>query len=341
MLKNFGKKQRYLEDYIEDKLLDEIKDCFKGELEMTSYRLCPPFLYSLEEDDFSKVWEVFCLKLLKAEMRTDEIERRMPPESGVDLYEKENQTAYQCKSVIKDSKFNITKVKKSIDSALNIKNTLPWREYVVCSNVNLTEKQITEIKNYNRSISINIKAGDYWVGLCEKFPIIVERNFRKIVEVPYSIIDNDFDVIISPEYNKIKEKLKNNIIHILFYSSKHDKLYKLKVSSQITVSDLLILLRNFLKLDDVFKLSKGEISIKDSIIIDNKNYGYNEKTIGEIGIKEGSIVYYCLKYRIANHSESILQCNPDESEYDTNNLEKNIFSTFDEKIRKASIADKE
>ncbi|MBN3383431.1 hypothetical protein [Clostridium botulinum] len=303
---------------------------------MTSYRLYPPFLYSPEEDDFSKVWESFCLKLLKAEMGTQEIERRNPPESGVDLYGKENKIAYQCKSVTKDGKFNVTKVKKSLDSALKIKETLPWKEYVICSNVNLTGKQINEIKSYNKEISIDTKGHDYWVGLCEKFPKIVERNFRKIVEIPYGLISSDFNIITNPKYNEFQEKLKINPIKILFYSEKHDKFYKLQASSQMTVNNLLFILRSFLRLDEVFKETGGKVAVKDSVIFNNIEYSYNEgeKLLDDLKIKDNSTIFYCLKYKIANHSESVLQCNPDELEYNVEEIERNIFMNFDKRVGK-------
>ncbi|WP_455819594.1 hypothetical protein [Clostridium butyricum] len=49
---------------------------------MKIYNLYPPFVYIPEESNFSDVWEVFYLKLLKIDLNTNNIERRKPPKQG-------------------------------------------------------------------------------------------------------------------------------------------------------------------------------------------------------------------------------------------------------------------
>jgi hypothetical protein len=85
---------------------------------MQRYLLYPPFLTVHEETNFSDIWESFCLKLLKLEYGTNEIQRRRPPENGIDLYYKSKKIAFQCKSTLEGNKFNIKNACNSLCSAL-------------------------------------------------------------------------------------------------------------------------------------------------------------------------------------------------------------------------------
>src|SRR5690349_4350784 len=137
------------------------------------YQFFPPIFIVPEESNFPDSWEVFCCKLLNLENRTSSIHRRLPPESGVDLYYPEKKIAYQCKSVDTGltTGFNLTKIKNSYNSALIIKSSLGWEKYVVCVNTELTGAQQ---ENFARELpDVVILTKSFWISLCEKFPTAV------------------------------------------------------------------------------------------------------------------------------------------------------------------------
>jgi len=300
---------------------------------MIRYHLYPPFLYIPEETDFSDTWEVFCLKLLKLELKTSNIERRMPPDIGVDLYYKDNNIAYQCKSCDSTGKFNITKARDSLKAALTIKDSLPWNEYNICSNSNLTGSHIEKLQElYN---NVNAKGHDYWVGLCNKYPNAVRNNFRILIDIPINRYYSDLDIQLVAAKLNLKNRSAEEHINILFYSSKYDKMYDLPVSKKITVDDLLDIFSSFFHLSREFTRLRGLMRIYHYIIFDGNEYGKNEinnMTLEDIGIKDFSLVNYCLEYYNTENrmSDKVMQfITPNNNNSDKKQLIKNLFNTFD------------
>lgn len=148
------------------------------------YRLHPPFLYVPEEATFSTAWESFCCKLLNISNATDSIYIRNPPEQGVDLFFPEKGIAYQCKSVEsgKSGDFNVTKAVSSWRSALKVQDSLGWKNYTICTNVSISGSAEETLKK--EIPGVTILPSSYWINLCEKHSAIVERNFRRLVDIP-------------------------------------------------------------------------------------------------------------------------------------------------------------
>lgn len=301
---------------------------------MKIYNLYPPFLYIPEESNFSDMWEVFCLKLLKIDLKTNSIERRQPPEQGVDLYYKDLKRAYQCKSNLKDTKFNITNAKKSLTSALQIKDLLPWEKYYLCTNKNLTGKEIKQLKEiYN---DIEIKGMDYWIGLCKENPLLVQNDFRTLLNVNEARIVNDFNV--SHYIKNLDIKLQNDPIKILFYVDMRRTIYELKLSKNMLVKDLLELLRCILNFAEIFSEFDGKLKITHYFMYEGIKY-YEESNcnskLSDIGLTDGSIITYWIKYFHTQNNVENNNLQFNESQVDrqkSNLLTEKIFARFDKSL---------
>jgi len=170
-----GAKQRYSVT----RLLDGIEDLWMRY--MLTLRL-PCFVIE-PHTSFADAWEVFCCRLLNLHHNTADIRRRKPPESGIDLYWQEEQIAYQCKSVEdKEGKFNITKAVKSLNDALNARGKLPWKKYILCSNVPLTGPQEQQLRDVFPDIEFHTPS--FWEPQTKQHWNDVKEFFRPISRTP-------------------------------------------------------------------------------------------------------------------------------------------------------------
>ncbi len=259
-----------------------------------NYFLYPPFFIVPEENNFADAWETFCCKLLNLKEQTDEIYRRHPPEQGIDLYFPSKQIAYQCKSVEsgKSGDFNVAKVLESIKAARQVRPKVRWKEYALCTNVDITgssEKRLRqELPN------LIIKPRSYWQSLCEEFPLNVERNFRILLTVPpQTVRDTISRTFVSTYSDELKRMLDASSFDVFLYSTKNDKIYRIPVSPEFRVTDLLDILRNFFKLPapQEFYLDGLSIGLNHSIIINGKEPSPT-KSLLEAGICAGSVITY-------------------------------------------------
>ncbi|MGG7177435.1 hypothetical protein ACQPU1_07590 [Clostridium paraputrificum] len=303
---------------------------------MIMYKLYPPFLYINEESDFGSQWEAFCLKLIKLNLKTDDIERRRPPENGVDLYYEKDKIAYQCKSCLINSDVNITNVTKSLRSALSIKEELGWNKYIICSNKNYTGDQVDKIKKVYENVEV--KGENYWVSLCEKFPEAVRKNFRILIDLNKPIHNYRKEIMFNPEYQKIKEKMEmNNDVYINFCCEKHNKIYKIPMSTKLSIYEFMFMLRNIMELDAIYLKTNGLAIIREKFIFNDIEYYYDPndcRTLEEIGIKNQDIVFYIINVEIKEirFNENELQCLYSKIDINKDEIEKGIFNSFDDKV---------
>jgi len=269
------------------------------------YQFYPPIFIVNEETNFPDSWEVFCCKLLNLENNTSSIVRRLPPENGVDLFFSDQKIAYQCKSVETGltSGFNLTKIKQSYISALSIKSSLGWDKYVVCINTDLTGTQAENFKNELPNVTILTKS--YWTTLCNKFPAMVQGNFRKLIPIlPKTVEEKITDGFYSNYSDHLKSLLKTNSFDLLFYSNRHNSVYRIPVSKEFKVKDLLHILRGIFKLPPPTEFSGGvEVSISYSIVYNDQSVSLNQ-TIGESGIDENSIITFWLTMNYSKNDET-------------------------------------
>ncbi|PJN59827.1 hypothetical protein PAEAM_28620 [Paenibacillus sp. GM1FR] len=305
------------------------------------YILYPPFLVVPEETDFSATWESFCLKLLKLELKTNDIEKRNPPESGVDLYFPNKKLAFQCKSIYDRShRFNKKKIKDSIDSALTIKQFLPWDQYIVCCNENMTGDFTTKLKENYPDIDIKMRGKDYWIHLCEQFSKQVERNFRTLLPLSKRQIVSHSNFLFSNSYSSLKDKFESKLVKILLYSYEHDKVYEINVPENFKLKELNRFLMDLFNLKKVYSENHGNFNIVQSIIFDDVEYTINSEnentTLDLLGVTDNSVMLYKLKILIPDLDlESDKLMFNDKNKYENQrgkSIIKGIFQDFDKTI---------
>ena len=258
------------------------------------YRLQPPFLYVPEHQDFSKAWEHFCCKLLNITNKTTEIYVRNPPEQGVDIYYPSLRIAYQCKSVEsgKTGDFNAAKTIESIEAAKRIKDELPWEKYVLCVNVAVSGTAEAALKI--ALPAIEIRSSTHWTQLCEANPLEVERNFRRLVEVPRSKVLDAIQHRFVEQYSaELQAKIEASSFDVFLYSNRHDTTYRVPVSDDFTCKDLLGIFRQLFKLPESASIaSEGiNVSLTHALVFAGKKVPL-PKTLKEAGIVHGSVITY-------------------------------------------------
>jgi len=268
------------------------------------YKFYPPFFIVNEETSFSDSWEVFCCNLLNIENNTSNIVRRLPPECGVDLFFADQKIAYQCKSVESGltSGFNLTKIKESYNSALMIKTSLGWEKYIVCINTDLSG---TQMENFKRELpDVSILTKSYWTTLCNKYPSMVQENFRRFIPIqPKTVEEKITDRFKSSYSDHLQTLLNVNSFDLLFYSNRHSSVYSIPVSKDFKISDLLNILRSIFKLPPPTEFSGGvEVSISYSIIFNGKKIPL-EKTISDSGIDDSSYITFWLTMTYSQNNE--------------------------------------
>lgn len=302
---------------------------------MNIYELYPPFIYIPEECNFADQWEEFCLRLLKLDNKTNDIERRKAPESGIDLYYNEKKIAYQCKCNLYGTRVNVTKIIDSLKVALSQRDEEKWTKYIICTNENLTGSQIKKIRSICKDVEF--KGKSYWVGLCNDYSQYINKYFRALVPLDKELIRYT-DYMYNPKLFEISKKLQGNSNeHINFVSVKHDKIYKIPISLKISVHELIYLLREMLNLNNVYKETNGNYFAREQIIFNEEILYYNEKdnrSLEEIGLKNEEVIFYAINIcnKAINFDKSDLQLLYNENNININEIEKNIFIKFDSKI---------
>lgn len=194
--------------------------------------------------------------------------------------------------------FNLTKIKSSYDSALTIKSSLGWTKYVVCINSELTGTQEENFKKELPEVTILTKS--YWKALCQKFSAEVQENFLRIISIHPQTLEQK---ITNGFYNDYSDKLKlllaSDSFELLFYSNRHNSVYRIPVSKEFKLTDLLHILKGIFKLPPATEFSGGiKVSISYSIINNDEKVPLNQ-TLRESGIDENSIItlWLTMSYR--------------------------------------------
>ena len=258
------------------------------------YHLYPPFFVVPEEHSFEDSWESFCCKMANlCEMRND-IYRRTPPEDGIDLYCKSTGVAYQCKSIEsgRSGAFNVSNAVKSIKSAKAVQGSLPWKKYVLCTNVDVTGS--TEEKIRAEHSKIEIRSRGYWTQACEKYPDAAEVHFRRLISIPRRRTEEALhDGFVEHYSEQLLDLLKKSSVGVFLYSNRHDRIYRVLVSLDFKVDDLLYIFRKFFRLPGPrnFVDAGISVSLSHSLIVDGKKQTFG-MSLQECGVAEGAVITF-------------------------------------------------
>ena len=269
------------------------------------YRLVPPFLHVPEESSFADEWERFCCKLLNLEYGTTEIFVRSPPEQGVDLFYPTRQIAYQCKSVEsgKSGDFNATHAIASYQSALTHQASIGWVQYALCTNVDVTGTALTKLQSAIPGLIV--LPASHWVGLCEKHPLAVERNFRVVVDVqPRHVSYRDELGDVSVIFGDPPAQANAECYSVLLYSNRHDAIYRLPVRASMTVGELVSALCDLFRLPDqaTFDNDQISVSLSHSLVVEGRRVPFNQ-SLESAGIGPGAVVTYWTTIQWQDHKE--------------------------------------
>lgn len=269
------------------------------------YRLLPPFLHVPEASSFPDEWERFCCKLLNLEHATTEIFVRSPPEQGIDLFYPTRKIAYQCKSVEsgKSGDFNISHAIASYQSALPHQAAIGWAQYALCTNVDVTGTTLAKLQSAIPGLIL--LPASHWIGLCERHPLAVERNFRIVVDVQprhVSYRENLGDV--SAIFGDPPAQADPDRYMILLYSNRHDTLYRLPVRASMTVGQLVEALCELFRLPDqaAFESDQISVSLSHSLVFDGQRVPFGQ-TLASSGIGVGAAVTYWTTVRWQDRQE--------------------------------------
>lgn len=254
----------------------------------------PPFFIVPEESSFDGAWEVFCCKMANLmEARTD-IYRRTPPEDGIDLYGPTTQTAYQCKSVDsgRSGGFNAAKALESIGSAIAFRPRLPWSVYVLCTNVDVTGA--AEEKLRAALVDLELRPRSYWQQACEKHPDAAEPHFRRLVKIPRRRTEEAIaDGFVQHYRDELHALLEGETFTIFLYSNRHERIYRVQVSPDFKVEDLVHVFRRYFRLPGSKTIEDAmiRVSLSHSLVFDGKKQAFG-RTLRDCGICDRSLVTY-------------------------------------------------
>jgi len=262
------------------------------------YILHPPIFKEEYGLSFGESWEIFTLKLLKIHYKTNNIKKRNPPESGIDLYFPEKKIAFQCKSIAEENgKFNYTKVQKSLEDALKIQKELGWQKFIICTNCEETGKHIEKLKKIYKDIEIYSK--HFWIYICENNPEVIQNNFRKIIDVPSAYQANKFKNI-SKIPLEIKEIImnKHDFFSIWLYVNQTHDLIPIDVCLDMTVEHLLNLVKGILGITSKTFIQHEEVLVSCQLYYQGIYINESDKTLADIRIKQGEVVSLDIKIEL-------------------------------------------
>ena len=233
-------------------------------------RLYPPFF--ITQSRFDSDWEDFCCLLLNLDNCTDEIRRLQAPDGGIDLLWESAHTAFQCKATEsgKTGDLKLHHVIQSIKQAQQ--SNRHWNKYVVCTNVDLTDRQEHKLKS--ELPGLKILARSYWQLLCKKFPQETSGFFRLLIDVPSEFsAPHSWRNDALAEYRKSVER-SSSCKSVLVFSKTRDVLFPLTIRTDHTAAQLVEALVAILSLAEPFDTggdaSTSKIELEYQLRIDNE-----------------------------------------------------------------------
>jgi len=155
------------------------------------YDFSAQFLRILPPDTtFGDAWESLCEMLLRKELGIKNIMRLRPPDRGVDILCRSENTAFQCKSTERGTfgTIDAEDSAQSLETAIKHKHTLDWIKYCFATNAEYTgagyEKIILRAKEMALCPrDIEFLGPAYWDHLCTVYSDLVKDRFDYRVTV--------------------------------------------------------------------------------------------------------------------------------------------------------------
>jgi hypothetical protein len=243
-------------------------------------------------------FEIMCLELVnKAGDGKSRAHRNLPPDGGIDIYEPDRLTAYQCKAYSQFRSDIITAISKSAEKAKNNLKTVPFDAYVLMIPFVPTQKQRGNIEKAMKIAKsyTYICDGDEIESRLFEHPEVASRFFQSVI-------------VIFPPQGEIVLKTDDPrpMVQLFLKSEKTGQRIPISASPNVTCEGLLNYLNFILKLPSSIRLLAGNLLEQSeeirwflSVMRDgNKSYLDHDVTLEKAGISDGDIIFLGFKYDI-------------------------------------------
>jgi len=259
------------------------------------YYLYPPFLLIEPQNSFADAWEYFCCRLLNLEHQTNKIYVRKPPDRGVDLFWPDEGIAYQCKAVENGTAggLQLAHVKASFKQALDYQAQIGWRDYILCTNVDLTGPQ--QEKLLQMYPGLKIQGYSYWMQLCRRFHEQIADRFQVLIPIAAPHIQQAVQAINKRYLHNylpiIQEYPPTDLIHILLYSNRYKHIFEFSIPVVFTAHDILLMLRELFELPGPKYIQEHHtvVSLEYSLHVNNKEVAPQQK-LSELQVNDRPII---------------------------------------------------
>lgn len=259
------------------------------------YHLYPPFFLIEPQISFDKAWEFFCCRLLNLTNKTTDIYVREPPDRGVDLFWPAEGIAYQCKSVEsgRTKDFQAAHVKTSLKKAQDYQTQIGWRQYILCTNVDLTAPQEETLLRMRPDMKI--LRCSYWTELCRRFHEQIADRFQLLIPVAPTHVQQAVQAInhlyLSTYLPQMLEYSQESLITILLYSDRHKHIFEFSIPSAFTAHEVLLMLRALFGLPGpkYIREHNTTVSLEHSLHVNNKEVAPRQK-LSELQISDRPLV---------------------------------------------------
>lgn len=260
------------------------------------YFLHPPYFIIDPQTSFDEAWEVFCCQLLQLEHQTGAIHRRIPPESGVDLFWPAQGIAYQCKSTknSQGKRLDLTKMKKSLHDAVRVQQSLGWQRYVFCTNVEITEPQSAALRQI--SPHIDFYGPPYWQLLCQRFHTSIAHRFRVMLPLIPPYPSTDFEEVQQRYEQEFASSLQrtyrdDQLLKAHFFINRYKGGFEVQLPLTFTVAEAVNMLIRVLQLPGTLYLHEHDLTIAPlhRLLIENNEVSLDQQ-LGSLALPDRPLI---------------------------------------------------
>lgn len=247
----------------------------------------------LPDTKFGDAWESLCFELLAAERGLDGLQRLNAPDGGIDIWDRNEALAIQCKSNEQGALGSISSAEsiKSLNSAMKARKVITWRRYSFATNANYTGSAVQDIIAAANaqgvgSAELDFLGPEYWSGLCEKhFERVREFLDFRITVSEQQVIEaftkaRYFDQYIA----QFKEKIGKNPVFLTIKNNRTPLELTIPFSEKLTVENCVHAIQQLFgvslettKYDDLGTSVRSSISLN----VDGKRQPFN-LTLSEV-----------------------------------------------------------
>lgn len=248
------------------------------------------------DTSFSEAWESLCFSLLRCERGSGDIMRLKPPDKGIDIWDRTQEYAYQCKSCDQGALGSIggDESTKSLETANAHRDTFSWKKYFLATNADYTGSAFEKL--LEKAVEVGLEKNNiahlgptYWDELCTRHWGEVSHFFRYRISIGKERVVQAFkDARYYPQYvEEYSGKVLESDLTVVLTNNRTPLEVRMPFSSHLTVEHLLEVGQAMLGLS----LEKSTYHDLDaqarpslSVVYKGSKQGF-EQTLGGLGVK--------------------------------------------------------